>query len=121
ISRPPPRPTLFPYTTLFRSLAQGDRLSTGRVGEQVRSVDPARRLFVVEADETIAEGPQARAAIAAGFDFGALANAAQLLGAGKALLDASTEYVKQRKQFGRPIDRKSTRLNSSHVKNSYAV
>jgi len=84
-------------------LAQGDRLSTGRVGEQVRSVDPARRLFVVEADETIAEGPQARAAIAAGFDFGALANAAQLLGAGKALLDASTEYVKQRKQFGRPI------------------
>lgn len=80
-----------------------DRLATGRVGEAVRSVDPARRLFAVEAGETIAEGPQVREAIAAGFDAGALANAAQLLGAGKALLDASTEYVKQRKQFGRPI------------------
>ncbi|MEU4839226.1 acyl-CoA dehydrogenase family protein [Nocardia testacea] len=84
-------------------VADGDRLSTGRAGEPVRSVDPARRLFVVEADELVAEGPQVAAAIAAGFDAGALANAAQLLGAGKALLDASTDYVKQRKQFGRPI------------------
>ncbi|WP_039821866.1 acyl-CoA dehydrogenase family protein [Nocardia testacea] len=84
-------------------VADEDRLSTGRAGEQVRSVDPARRLFVVEADELVAEGPQVAAAIAAGFDAGALANAAQLLGAGKALLDASTDYVKQRKQFGRPI------------------
>ncbi|WP_280399319.1 acyl-CoA dehydrogenase family protein [Nocardia carnea] len=84
-------------------VAHEDRLSTGRVGEVVRSVDPARRLFTVDAGETIAEGPQVRDAIAAGFDAGALANAAQLLGAGKALLDASTDYVKQRKQFGRPI------------------
>ncbi|MET8800105.1 acyl-CoA dehydrogenase family protein [Nocardia sp. NPDC004568] len=84
-------------------VADGDRLSTGRVGEPVRSVDPARRLLVVEADELVAEGPQVAAAAAAGFDAGALANAAQLLGAGKALLDASTDYVKQRKQFGRPI------------------
>ncbi|WP_416564517.1 acyl-CoA dehydrogenase family protein [Nocardia testacea] len=84
-------------------VADGDRLSTGRAGEPVRSVDPARRLFVVEADELVAEGPQVAAAIAAGFDAGALANAAQLLGSGKALLDASTDYVKQRKQFGRPI------------------
>lgn len=81
----------------------GDRVSTGRVGEAVRSVDPARRLFVVEADELVAEGPPVAAAAAAGFDAGVLANAAQLLGAGKALLDASTDYVKQRKQFGRPI------------------
>ncbi|MEU1983787.1 acyl-CoA dehydrogenase family protein [Nocardia sp. NPDC019395] len=84
-------------------LAEGERLSTGRVAEQVRSVDPARRLFVIEPDELIAEGPQVAEAATTGFDFGALANAAQLLGAGKALLDASTEYVKQRKQFGRPI------------------
>ncbi|MFI5715274.1 acyl-CoA dehydrogenase family protein [Nocardia sp. NPDC051750] len=84
-------------------LVDGERLSTGRVAEQVRSVDPARRLFVLESDELIAEGSQVAEATAAGFDFGALANAAQLLGAGKALLDASTDYVKQRKQFGRPI------------------
>lgn len=84
-------------------LADGDRLYTGRAGEPVRSVDPARRLFVVEPDELLAEGPEVAAAIAAGFDHGALANAAQLLGAGKALLEAATDYVKQRKQFGRPI------------------
>ncbi|WP_063061970.1 acyl-CoA dehydrogenase family protein [Nocardia sienata] len=84
-------------------VADGDRFSTGRVGASVRSVDPARRLFTVEADELIAEGPGAAAAVAAAFDAGTLANAAQLLGAGKALLDASTDYVKQRKQFGRPI------------------
>ncbi|MGW5386549.1 acyl-CoA dehydrogenase family protein [Nocardia sp. NPDC003963] len=84
-------------------LVDGDRVRTGWVGAEVRSVDPARRLFVVEADEPVAEGPAVAAAAAAGFDAGVLANAALLLGAGKALLDASTEYVKQRKQFGRPI------------------
>jgi alkylation response protein AidB-like acyl-CoA dehydrogenase len=60
-------------------------------------------LFTVAAAETVAEGDQVRAAAAAGFDTGALACAAQLLGAGKALLHASTEYAKQRKQFGKPI------------------
>jgi alkylation response protein AidB-like acyl-CoA dehydrogenase len=84
-------------------VADGDRIGTGRVGAAVRSVDPARRLFTVEADELLAEGPRAAEAVAAAFDAGTLANAAQLLGAGKALLDASTDYVKQRKQFGRPI------------------
>ncbi|WP_130918696.1 acyl-CoA dehydrogenase family protein [Nocardia cyriacigeorgica] len=84
-------------------IADGDRLSTGTVGEQVRSVDPARRLFTVVPDELIAEGAQVADAIAAGFDAGALAAAAQLLGAGSGLLDAATEYAKQRKQFGRPI------------------
>lgn len=84
-------------------VADGDRIGTGRAGASVRSVDPARRLFTVEVDELLAEGPGAAAAVAAAFDAGALANAAQLLGAGKALLDASTDYVKQRKQFGRPI------------------
>lgn len=84
-------------------VTDGTRLSIGKTGELVRSVDPARRLFTVEADELIAEGPQVGAAVAAAFDFAALANAAQLLGAGRALLDSSTEYVKQRKQFGRPI------------------
>ena len=37
------------------------------------------------------------------FEFGALATAAQLVGAGQALLDASVEYAKQRSQFGRVI------------------
>ncbi|MBF6087413.1 acyl-CoA dehydrogenase family protein [Nocardia cyriacigeorgica] len=84
-------------------IADGDRLHTGKVGEQVRSVDPARRLFAVVPDELITEGAHVADAIAAGFDAGALAAAAQLLGAGSGLLDAATEYAKQRKQFGRPI------------------
>ncbi|MEU5760647.1 acyl-CoA dehydrogenase family protein [Nocardia sp. NPDC047648] len=84
-------------------LAGENQLSTGNRTGLVRSVDPARRLFTVAAAETVAEGDRVRAAAAAGFDTGALACAAQLLGAGKALLHASTEYAKQRKQFGKPI------------------
>src|SRR5436305_9826499 len=67
--RPPPRPTLFPYTTLFRSL--------GVHGGQVRRQQDQHRIGADEA------GRQ-------GFAHG-------------------------------PGDRKSTRLNSSHVRISYAV
>ncbi|MFE3442215.1 acyl-CoA dehydrogenase family protein [Nocardia sp. NPDC059180] len=84
-------------------IADGDRLHTAKIGEPVRSVDPARRLFTVVPDELIAEGAGVTTAITAGFDAGALACAAQLLGAGRGLLDAATEYAKQRRQFGRPI------------------
>ncbi|MGW4089853.1 acyl-CoA dehydrogenase family protein [Nocardia sp. NPDC004750] len=84
-------------------LLAGEQLSIGHRSGLVRSVDPARRLFTVAAAEPVAEGEQVAAAVAAGFDTGALACAAQLLGAGKALLHASTEYAKQRKQFGKPI------------------
>ena len=41
--------------------------------------------------------------IARAYEFGALATAAQLVGAGQAMLDASVEYAKQRSQFGRAI------------------
>ena len=37
------------------------------------------------------------------YEFGALATAAQLVGAGQALLDAAVDYAKQRTQFGRVI------------------
>ncbi|MBH0781485.1 acyl-CoA dehydrogenase [Nocardia bovistercoris] len=79
----------------------GDRLCTGRRGDAVRSIDPARRLFQVHVDEVMVEG--VAEASAAAFDAGALAAAAQLLGAGRALLHAATEYAKQRKQFGKQI------------------
>ncbi|MEV5833073.1 acyl-CoA dehydrogenase family protein [Nocardia sp. NPDC052112] len=84
-------------------IADGNRLRTGHRAGSVRSVDPARRLFAVESDAVVAEGEQVLEAVAAAFDAGALANAAQLLGAGRALLAAATEYAKQRKQFGKPI------------------
>src|SRR6185436_7047565 len=37
------------------------------------------------------------------FEFGALATAAQLIGAAQAMLDASVDYAKQRSQFGTVI------------------
>ena len=37
------------------------------------------------------------------FEFGALTTAAQLIGAGQAMLDGSVDYAKQRSQFGRVI------------------
>src|SRR3989442_6441528 len=79
--RRPPRSTLFPYTTLFRSQrppAQGDRRDRPRGGPARREVHPHR-----------GEGRGPR------------------LGAGEL-------PVVQ-------VDRKSTRLNSSHVRISYAV
>ncbi|WP_040730386.1 acyl-CoA dehydrogenase family protein, partial [Nocardia tenerifensis] len=84
-------------------IADGARLHTAQRAGLVRSVDPARRLFAVSADEAVAEGPEVAAAVATALDTGALACAAQLLGAGRALLDATTGYAKQRKQFGKPI------------------
>jgi hypothetical protein len=75
---------------------RNDVAYTAEVGAAVSSVDPCRRLFEVTATEEI--GP-----IPGGFERGALACAAQLLGAGRALLTRSVEYVKQRTQFGRPI------------------
>ncbi|MFI1239433.1 acyl-CoA dehydrogenase family protein [Nocardia salmonicida] len=71
--------------------------------EQVTSIDPARKLFRVTADELIAEGPEVEAALDYAFDIGVLACAAQLLGAGRSILEQTTSYAKQRKQFGRAI------------------
>src|SRR3712207_7230068 len=63
--RRPPRSTLFPYTTLFRSVSDRDALA-------LEQVDPARAAAV-------------------------------------------------HRGTGRAVDRKSTRLNSSHANISYAV
>jgi alkylation response protein AidB-like acyl-CoA dehydrogenase len=67
-------------------------------GEQHESVDPSRRLFDVSV-----EGSTWQADVARAYEFGALATAAQLVGAGQALLDAAVDYAKQRAQFGRVI------------------
>ncbi|MFD3707461.1 acyl-CoA dehydrogenase family protein [Nocardia sp. NPDC058658] len=75
---------------------------TGTSGA-VTSIDPARILVRVIADELVADGPGVGAAIDYAFDVGVLACAAQLLGAGRAILEQTTGYAKQRKQFGRAI------------------
>ena len=70
----------------------------GTACEQHESVDPSRKLFDVNAS-----GDAQPADVARAYEFGVLATAAQLVGAGQAMLDASVEYAKQRRQFGRVI------------------
>src|SRR5690349_22719981 len=82
--RRPPRSTLFPYTTLFRSLRPAGRRGGGRGGE---CPDPHRR--PVRRDN-----------------------------AGRRHLPHLRTRRWHRDLLG---DRKSTRLNSSHVEISYAV
>ncbi|MFE3321825.1 acyl-CoA dehydrogenase family protein [Nocardia sp. NPDC059195] len=85
-------------------VAADGRLTLGvPATDSVTSIDPARKLFRVTAGELIAEGPEIEAAIDYAFDAGVLACAAQLLGAGRSILEQTTSYAKQRKQFGRAI------------------
>src|SRR5436309_4726311 len=84
--RRPPRSTLFPYTTLFRSLSNNGNLTFRSLAHRL----PARK------------GPSSAMQVAAG-DFDN---------------DRSVDLVVLQRNGG---DRKSTRLNSSHVKISYAV
>jgi alkylation response protein AidB-like acyl-CoA dehydrogenase len=79
-------------------IAQDGRVSDATVGDGHESVDPSRRLFDVTATGEARDADVARA-----YEFGALATAAQLVGAGQAMLDMSVEYAKQRSQFGRVI------------------
>src|SRR5690554_7334598 len=85
--RRPPRSTLFPYTTLFRSLA----------GKQGAGAAKADRNFI---------GNQMHAIAVTSF--------AQLCMVNRMVHAHATGALDER-------DRKSTRLNSSHVRISYAV
>jgi alkylation response protein AidB-like acyl-CoA dehydrogenase len=72
-----------------------------RPGPTHRSVDPARSLSEVHGVERL--GRDAASAVARALDLGALACSAQLLGAGRALLEASVRHGCARVQFGRPV------------------
>jgi alkylation response protein AidB-like acyl-CoA dehydrogenase len=74
------------------------RVSEAQIGDRHESVDPSRHLFDADAG-----GEAWQADVARAYEFGALATAAQLIGAGQALLDAAVDYAKQRAQFGRVI------------------
>src|SRR5690554_7184560 len=87
--RRPPRSTLFPYTTLFRSgpgEAAVDERPTGELARSDEQVWPERPLAGLFDDDP--EGPQ---------------------------------RLHHQVRVTRVQDRKSTRLNSSHVRISYAV
>src|SRR5688572_31125686 len=93
--RRPPKSTLFPYTTLFRSCGYG------RVGEEIASELQDRRADFVVIDRDPDALDRARKA---GF----------LIVQGDATSEAT--LIEAGVQ-----DRKSTRLNSSHSQISYAV
>jgi alkylation response protein AidB-like acyl-CoA dehydrogenase len=79
-------------------LAGDDGVRQASVGECHRSVDPSRRLY-----DVTATGDAWQADIKRAYEFGALATAAQLVGAAEALLSETVDYAKQRTQFGRTI------------------
>src|SRR2546430_11958310 len=93
--RRPPRSTLFPYTTLFRSLERAQQ-----------TAEPFAALFglPVEVDERLIESDNAFQG--------------QRFGVGDGALRAPRNWWRLRDPFR---DRKSTRLNSSHSQISYAV
>src|SRR3712207_7677781 len=90
--RRPPRSTLFPYTTLFRSRADslgfGFRIRGGGLCVPERARNPDTRLWLVDP--------------------------------GGCLLGSALNDIVKRRRALSP-DRKSTRLNSSHANISYAV
>src|SRR5256885_7196810 len=94
--RRPPRSTLFPYTTLFRSIPEGRAMS-------------------VQSIRGVVEAAIQRASQATGVDFGFLLGAAKReSGYNPGARDCSRSRAWRR-------DPKSTRLNSSHLVISYAV
>jgi alkylation response protein AidB-like acyl-CoA dehydrogenase len=92
-----PRAVNADFAGLILAATDG-QASAATTADSHESVDPSRRLF----DVTKSGDPWAADADRAG-EFGALSTAAQLVGAGQAMLDASVEYAKQRTQFGRVI------------------
>src|SRR5436853_4938650 len=79
--RRPPRSTLFPYTTLFRSL-----MPSSRQARRIRSAISPRLAMTIFS-----------------------------------IMSGLFEDEQRLAEFDRPLDRKSTRLNSSHLGISYAV
>ncbi|MEB3048345.1 acyl-CoA dehydrogenase family protein [Mycolicibacter sp. MYC123] len=79
-------------------LGQNGTASVAQAGTRHASVDPSRSVFDVTAAGESWDADTARA-----YELGALATAAQLIGAGQAMLDTAVDYAKQRTQFGRVI------------------
>jgi alkylation response protein AidB-like acyl-CoA dehydrogenase len=98
LALPPRVPYALDADVAVGFLADGDTVHTAVAGTHQSSVDAARRLFEVSAAETVGPG-----AVAAAFEVGVLCCAAQLLGLGAGLLEQASAYVRQRKQFGRPV------------------
>src|SRR5690242_20792953 len=97
--RPPPRSTLFPYTTLFRSIYYDETLGCEL------SEGPATTPHLDTKIETAFEG---------------MSSYAEVQESGRVYELTHETFVRIIEGYPTP-DRKSTRLNSSHMSISYAV
>jgi alkylation response protein AidB-like acyl-CoA dehydrogenase len=79
-------------------VATDEGVAEATPGDRHESVDPSRPLYDVTATAQPWQADRERA-----YEFGALATAAQLVGAAEALLRDTVDYAKQRSQFGRVI------------------
>lgn len=79
-------------------IGDGNQAHEGTAHAAHQSVDLSRKLFDVSTS-----GSSWSADVERAVEFGALATAALLIGAGQALLDSAVDYAKQRTQFGRVI------------------
>ncbi|WP_304523807.1 acyl-CoA dehydrogenase family protein [Actinoplanes sp. DH11] len=86
-------------------VAGTDVVRWGRAGSAYTSMDSSRLLAEVSPAGVVAEGPALVPVIARALDLGALVCAAQLLGLGRGMLEASVEHARNRSQFGGPIGR----------------
>jgi len=95
-------PPLAPYAAAADLIlhVQAGEVRRGHAGCPVSSVDRSRQLLPMNPGEMLFTDAVAAARAC---DAAALACAAQLLGAGRALLETTVEYARQRVQFGRPI------------------
>src|SRR3712207_8011103 len=112
--RRPPRSTLFPYTTLFRSLFdQAHRLSCIAPTVESRSCQPTPPALVQETHHpTEAAFGEVDQSVAPPFF---------LWYSGSGLVIQRLARSQRAPNRAKVADRKSTRLNSSHANISYAV
>lgn len=101
LTHPPHLPLADTSAGLVLHVEDGTLSTATPTGPELSSVDPTRMLRAVHPETVLAQG--IHAAMAHAFEIGALACAAQTLGAGRAMLELATAYAKQRTQFGRPI------------------
>ncbi|MBB4904089.1 acyl-CoA dehydrogenase family protein [Actinophytocola algeriensis] len=97
VALPPHVPYALDADVAAPYVVDGDAVCRAEVGAPLTSVDPARRLFEVRPGEWV--GTASDEAL----DVGMLCQSAQLIGLGRGLLDRASEYVTQRRQFGRPV------------------
>jgi alkylation response protein AidB-like acyl-CoA dehydrogenase len=99
VAAPPwqPRAVNADFAGLILAATDG-QVSVAAAADSHASVDPSRQLF-----DVTSTGESWSADVDRALEFAALATAAQLVGAGQAMLDQSVAYAKQRSQFGRLI------------------